>query len=183
MDQVKALLIKMNLRERILLVAILIVVALIGFRFTVVDEFLQISEIRKNTEAVEAEIARSRSMLSDLASRKPASFTSSPLFAYKQENSGLGNLILRVSNSAESSRDFVVRRIALEKNESLPEFEKNSFQLEVEGPFHSIGNFLQDLEESRFLTRVESVQVFRIEKELRLCRARILVSSFSWREP
>ena len=49
--------------------------------------------------------------------------------------------------------------------------------------FSSIGNFLEELEGSRFLTRVESVQVFRMERELRLCRARITVSSFSWREP
>ena len=37
--------------------------------------------------------------------------------------------------------------------------------------------------DGRYLISLQGVCRFRIEKELRLCRARILVNSFSWREP
>lgn len=183
MDKLEALLRRLSSRERALLVMIVASLAIVAAKFFVADELLAALEARRSALAIEAEVERSRNMLTDLSTRRPASFTASPLYAYRKENSGLGNLIRKVSAGAEVGRDFTVRKISLEKAESLPEFEKNRFELEVEGPFHSIGNFLQELESSRFLTRVESVQVFRIEKELRLCRARILVSSFSWREP
>lgn len=183
MGQVNALLRKLNPRERSLLTLIVVAVALLAGKFLVADELLLALETNGKAASVEMEIERSRNMLTDLSNRKPASITTSPLYVYRQQNSGLGNLMRKVSAGAEVSRDFTVRKITLDKSESLPEFEKNRFALEVEGPFHAIGNFLEELEGSRFLTKVESVQVFRIEKELRLCRARIMVSSFSWREP
>lgn len=181
MARVNALLRRLNPRERGLLLAILASLALVAAKIYVVDELLVAYDANSQARAVEADIARSRNMLQDLTSRKPASFQSTPLFAYRQENSGLGNLMRKVS--AEGGRDFTVRKITLDKAETLPDYEKNRFEVEVEGPFHSIGNFLEELEGSRFLTRVEQVQVFRIEKELRLCRARIIVNAFSWREP
>ena len=121
-------------------------------------------------------------MLSELDSKPAQSLRKSPLWAYRQENSGLGNLIRKVSSS-DSKRDFTVRRITVVGKEEKPtEYDSTKFEIEVEGPFHAIGNFLEELEGSRFLTRVESVQVSRIEKELRLCRARIFVNSFNWKE-
>lgn len=183
MERFSAIFRKLNPRERGLLAMIVLVVVALAGKVLVADELIVVLDARRKTAELELEISRSRNMLADLTGRRPASFTTSPLYAYRQENTGLGNLIRKVTASAEAGRDFTVRKISLDKSESLPEFEKNRFELEVEGPFHSIGNFLEELEGSRFLTRVEGVQVFRIERELRLCRARIVVSSFSWREP
>jgi Tfp pilus assembly protein PilO len=163
MDLLNVAFAKLSLRERKLAAAIVIY-----------DAF-------SRTSAKKAELASAQAMLTELETRKPASLRQSPLWGYREENKGLGNLIRKVSSS-ETLRDFTVRRINLEKEEKLPEYDKTKFQIEVEGPFHSIGNFLEELESSRFLTRVESVQVFRIEKELRLCRARIYVNSFTWKD-
>lgn len=181
MDLLNAALKRLNQRERTLAAAVVVVFALLAGKFFIFDELLLAYDAHSQAVAKEAELAKSRAMLTDLDSARPVSLRKSPLWTYRRENSGLGNLIRKVSSS-DSKRDFTVRRISMDKEEKLPEYDKTRFEIEVEGPFHSIGNFLEELESSRFLTRVESVQVFRIEKELRLCRARIFVSSFSWKE-
>jgi hypothetical protein len=172
---------RLNQRERALVACILAAVALVAGKLFVVDELGLAREARHQAAAVEAEAARSHATLAEAERRKPVKLKDSPLWPYRLENTGVGNLIRKVSG-ADSRRDFAVKRISVEKTEKLPEYEKTRFEIEVEGPFHSIGSFLEELESSRFLTRVESVQVFRIERELRLCRARIFVNSFSWRD-
>lgn len=174
---------KMNQRERGLVMIVFAVIFVLAGKIFVVDELLQAYSAYGSASEQEAELARSQSMLAEVSAKKPESLRNSPLWAFRKENSGLGNLMRKVSSESEAKRDFSVRKITAASAEKLPEYDKTKFEIEVEGPFHAIGNFLEELESSHFLTRVESVQVFRIEDELRLCRARILVNSFSWREP
>jgi hypothetical protein len=172
----------LNPREKILAFALVGVVALILAKFFVLNTALEVFELRGKASQVQADIARSVSMLAELrssAQRKPASLA---LMDYRRANAGLGNFIRKVSNPGKGRRDFSVRKIASQKVEKLPEYDKTKLELEVEGPFQSIGTFLEELESSHFLTRVESIHIYRMEKELRLCRARILVDNYSWRD-
>jgi hypothetical protein len=182
MERLSQIFRKANPRERALVLGALLLVSLVATKFLVLDEAMLAYSLTVKKSDMEKEIARSRSMLRELAEAHPDSLRNSPLWPYRQENAGVGGLIRKVSATGEARPDFTVRKIAVEKTEKLPEFDKTKFEVEVEGPFQTIGAFLEELENSRFLTRVESVQVYRIEKELRLCRAKILVSSFSWRE-
>lgn len=173
---------RLNPRERTIFFSVVIVISLLAGKSFIWDEAMGIFDVWTRTQTVERDIARNRTILQDLLEARPESLRVSPYWTYRQENSGLGNLIRRVSSNTETRRFFTVRKIAVEKTEKLPEYDKTKFEVEVEGPFQSVGDFLEDLENSRFLTRVESVQVYRIERELRLCRAKIILNSFSWRD-
>jgi hypothetical protein len=176
---------KLNQREKTLLTAIIAVVGLILFKALVLNSIAEVWSLRGQAVQVRSEIVRSESMLASLAGkengRRPASESS--LDDYRRVNAGLGNFIRKVSSPSHARRDFSVRKISSQKVEHLPEYDKTRLELEVEGPFQQIGAFLEEIEASHFLARVDSIHIYRMEKELRLCRARILVDNYFWREP
>jgi hypothetical protein len=121
-------------------------------------------------------------MLAEFTRTPAASMSSNPAWAYYQENIGLSSLVRKISSKDAPEGAFHVTKITSEKLEKINDYEKTSLSLEVEAPFNAIGGFLEDLEKSRLLTRVEGVEITRLDKELRLCHAKISLHSFAWRD-
>lgn len=183
MNRFRKLYLKLNFRERALLFVSSILVSCLLVKLFVFDEYSQMASLGRQIDDLSSQIEQSQNSLIQLQNAKNEMTANAALLAYKKENVGQAGLMKVLSETEKKNNGFALRKIASEKNEKLDEVEKNTFQMEVEAPFISIGSFLENLENSKLLTRVDSVQVFRTEKELSLCRAKIIVDSYSWREP
>lgn len=182
MKQIKLLLQKLTYRERCLLFTTTFLVSGLLFKFLVIDELKIIHETRSKKIELLSEIQRNESMLADIRKEKNDPLKKSNVSDIRSQNIGTSNLIKQVTEVEKYRREFSLRRLSSLKMEEQQDLRKTTFELEVEAPFNTLGGFLEDLEKSHLLTRVEEVKVFRIERELKLCKAKVLLSSYSWRE-
>ena len=173
---------KLNPRERAL------AFLMTGIAFLFCGQLLIGAEIRRFREArsqigemdQQLESARANLALAT-AQRAPAS-GQSPLLHIRRQNRGLASLVEAMSSVEERRADFKLQKITSEKFESGPDFDKSTLLVEIDAPFNSLGAFLEDLEQSDLLTRVESVEVAREGREMKMCRAKIQLSGFYWRD-
>ena len=168
-------------RERVLLFSVTATATVALFHFLVLAQFGQLQQVRTELAHNEKIIFEKEELFRQLTSVKNDDHSASPLWQYLKENLGLSGFVRKVSSIGNREGILHVRKILSEKVERLPEYDKTSIQLELEAPFNAIGGFLEELEKSPLLTRVEGVEIFRMEKELRLCHAKITLSSYSWR--
>jgi hypothetical protein len=182
MHKIRELFEKLKYRERVLAFAVLAAVAFLSANFLVVGELRRMIEVQAEKSALVEETEKLKAEIAALGTPKPDDARRNPLWRYRRGNKGLAGLVTSVTSREENRKDFTVRRISSEKVERTDDFEKTTLQIEVEAPFNSLGAFLEDLEKSDLLTRVEAVQISRPEKEMNLCKARILLNSFIWRD-
>jgi len=182
MKAISTIFLKLKQRERILAFVTISTIAALLAHFFLLSLATETYQTHSKTAQIEDEINRIRSTLQELRSANDKSLKKDPLWRVRRENKGVAGLIKTVSGMEEIRNDFSVRKIASEKTEKSADFEKTTLNLEIEAPFNSLGAFLEDLEKSDLLTRVEAVQVIRTDKELKLCRARITLNSYYWRD-
>lgn len=182
MQKIRAIFEKLNRRERWLCAMALISALLVGGKFLLLAEIANALESRRESKQLEFEIAQIEQSIQGIKSTKREDLRKDPMWRYLKENKGVAGLVKVVSAQESTRKDFSLRKIASEKFEKGADFDKTTLQIEVETPFNSLGSFLEDLENSDLLTRVESVRVERTEKELKLCRATIQLNSYYWRD-
>lgn len=182
MGKLKKIYLKMNFRERVLVLVCSVVVSLLFTKILIIDEIVSIFKIKNNAYGISQQIVQNEQTLKELQSTRADSYSARSVISYKKENTGQANLMLAISDVEKRNSGFVLRKIASEKTDIQNGLEKNSYQIEVEAPFISIGGFLEKLEKSKFLTKVSNVQIIRTEKELNICRAKITLDSFAWRQ-
>lgn len=183
MHKIRALFFQLKYRERILCFLAICAVGFLSLKVFVIDGLGQLLVLKEKISAVEIEKARAGSNLEGIKESKSIDAKKDPLWAYRNENIGLASFMKILSNVDAKRDDLTVRRIASEKQEITSDFEKTTLQMEIDTPFNSLGKLLEEIEGSKLLTRVEKIQIMRIENELRLCRARIILNTFSWRNP
>jgi hypothetical protein len=76
-----------------------------------------------------------------------------------------------VSGSQQGA--FSISKILAEKSKKTGAYTQTLYELETESSFLAIGKFLESLEDSPLLTEVESVEISRIEQEMKRCTAKI----------
>lgn len=182
MDKIKAAFEKLNSRERVLIVLVALALQVVGAKAFIWEEYRMLGLLELELKDGAAQLQKKQELLNEAVAAHAKSSAADPdALAVYRENTGLSGLVREVTNLEKRSGSFQIMRLSNEKHERLPEFDKTVLTLEVEAPFQTIGGFLEQLEKSRLLTRVDGVEVFRIEKELRRCRARISLNSYTWR--
>lgn len=182
MEKIKLAIDALSKREQRLIYAVIAVLCFTLLKFLVVGEVGEILALRAQAEATTATLATKERMLQEFSAGRQPAATANPNWSYYQENIGLSGLLRKISSKDDPEGAFRVVKIASEKSEKLSEYEKTSLKVEIEAPFNLIGSFLEDLESSKLLTRVEGLEVTRLDKELRLCHAKISLNSFAWRD-
>jgi hypothetical protein len=181
-DRFKAFFLKLTYRERVLTFSAILAAFAATLQFLVLEEIRKVHILHTQIQTVDQEIAQKQRMIESFREAKGTDVRDSPLWPYHAANLGLSNFVRTVSSLDQGADGLRVRRIVSEKVDRQPDFDKTTLQIEVEAPFNRIGAFLEDLENSRLMTRVELVEVFRIDKELQTCRAKIVLDSYSWRD-
>ena len=156
-------------------------------KFTIFDQWKELRLVDSQISQLQSEVAESQIKLATQPARKPASMAppngNSPVVdRYVQENSRLGNVLNVISEMENEKKLFSVTKITSEKHESNKDYDKILFNMELDTSFLGLGSFLETLEQSEVLSRVESVIVTRIGEDLKKCHAQIKFYTFSLRE-
>ncbi len=183
MLKTKDLFAKLKYRERILC---FIAISCLGFFFAkllILDQIQDIVQYRQRSENIKNELQHAKNNLNHILQTKTPDVKKDPLWEYRNQNLGLASFMKVIGEVDTNREDLTVRKVASEKQEFSNDYEKTTLQMEIDTPFNSLGRLLEEIEESKILARVEKIQIMRIENELRLCRARVLLNTYSWRNP
>ncbi len=172
---------RFKLRETLLLSLGILAVGFGFQRFWVVPKTKSLDELGKQVDSARKQLDETRAMIAKVGSRAPASTT--PVVAddhvarglldrYLESNDRFSKVVMGiVSGSKEGS--FTISKILAEKSQKMGAYTQTLYELETESSFLSIGKFLESLEDSPLLTEVESVEISRIEQEMKRCTAKI----------
>lgn len=90
---------------------------------------------------------------------------------------------IRELASQESESRFRINRLGTEETQAVKDYSRTPVTLDVEATFPAIGRFLEALEDAPFLAEVDSLEVYRVENDLRLCAAKIRIYSYAVGKP
>ena len=167
---------RLSVREMAITSCVLILGTLVYFAAFYGPKSKVVAQQREEVKKLAAELALHQSQIARLAPvRTDAKGPTVPLQKYLAMNERFSDLITRLNGDGKVYR---VNRLAMEKQEIKASFSKNTFNLEIETSFLKLGQFIEALEKSDFLLEINSVDVLRVDRELRKCTARIQLNSY-----
>lgn len=145
----------------------------------------RIKETERAILVTEAEIVSNTNLLSQLSARQPVSVESKAsqdlLEKYQKSNSRLANVITSIATD-NPKYPFLLSRISTESQGAADGFSQILYNIELEATFVSIGKFLERLEDSPLLTEVNSIEIARVDSEMKRCHTKIKLLSYSLKE-
>jgi hypothetical protein len=138
----------------------------------------EVAQFQNDLKQLNTNIALHQAQVASLAPAATPNQTtapSAPIQRYLAMNDRFSDLITRLNGDG---RNFRVNRLSMDKQENKGAFSKSTFSLEIETSFLNLGQFIENLEKSDFLIEISSVEVNRINQELRKCTAKIQLNSY-----
>lgn len=175
----------LNKREKILASMVAAALLVMSGHFFVKMRLNQLKELDASIALEQQQLDANRAIYEKLSTRKLASvnFDSSiDLKSYVEGNSRLGNILSSISDMEHDQKLFKLTKIVSENKETARGVEKILFSLEIETSFLGLGTFLEKLENSKYLSRVESVTVNRVGADLKKCNATVKFYSYVLRD-
>ena len=152
-----------------------------GFeRFWVKPNARKLEELTQKTEATKKKIEDTQALIVKVKNRAPASLptkdedhsTKSMLERYMRSNDRFSKVVMGiVAGSKDGS--LSVSKISAERSLKVGAYTQTLYEVDAESSFLSIGKFLETLEDSPLLTEVDSIEITRIEQEMKRCSAKI----------
>ena len=96
-------------------------------------------------------------------------------------NDRFSSVISSIVNSSKS-KAFTLTKLSLEDQSTENGYKKMLYSLDAEASFIEIGKFLEKLEDAPLLTEVSSVEINRIDNEMKRCQAHIKLFSYVRKE-
>lgn len=182
MEKIRMKIDQLSRREQLLSLAVMAVGIVFLFSFVLTPALKDLQAVRAQTEANHQAISQKEALLMQLRAQPKPDMLHNPNWAYYRENVGLSGIMRKISSLDQSQHGVRVVKITSQKVEKVGDHSKTGLQVEIEAPFNSLGGFIEELEKSRLVTRVDEVEISRIDRELQLCHARISLNSYTWRE-
>lgn len=138
-----------------------------------------LNEIRAKADASKKVLADNQALYDKLSKRSPASegFSADYMSQYAMLNDRFSSVITGIVNSSKSKK-FTLSRLSLENQSAENGYKKMLYSLDAEASFIEIGKFLEKLEDAPLLTEVSSVEINRIDNEMKRCKAHIKLYSY-----
>jgi hypothetical protein len=160
-----------------LLVSLFAVMSMVAFdRFWQKPHSKELKELQAKVTETRKKVDETRKVLEGLKNRAPASAdhstTLSLLDRYLTSNDRFSSVIHGIF-SGSNGKEFSVQKITALQSNRFEGYTQTLYALEAESNFIAIGKFLENLEDSPLLTEIESIDIARIEDELKQCRANI----------
>jgi|688.fasta_scaffold1024352_1 hypothetical protein len=167
---------RLKLSESILLSFVIIGGALLFQRFWVIPNSQRLVEMQEKTKVIRAKIEELKTQLNTVAVKIPVNeevkTAQSLLDRYISTNDKFSSVIMGIF-SGSKEREFNISKIIAERSEKVGVYTQTLYQIEAESSFIAIGKFLEGLEDSALLTEVESINISKIEDEMKRCKASI----------
>ena len=177
---------KWKVRDSVLVSLMLAGIFFAFQKYWVKPNTVRLVELHEKTESARKQIEENRALLANVKTRAPASVSppsieektaKGMLERYMNSNDRFSRVIMGiVSGSKEGA--FSLSKIAAEKSTKVGSYTQTLYHLETESSFISIGKFLETLENSPLLTEVESIEISRIEQEMKQCKASIRIYGY-----
>jgi len=177
---------KLKFRESILLAAGVIAMAIAFEKFWVAPNSVRLTGLEQKSGAARKKIEETRALIEKVRTRAPASVpakvedhtTRALLEKYIGSNDRFSKVILGVVSGSKDG-EFTISRIASEKSVKMGSYTQTAYEIEAESSFLAIGKFFETLEDSPLLTEVDSIEISRIEEEMRRCTAKIRLFGYT----
>lgn len=98
----------------------------------------------------------------------------------REMNSNFANIVRELSGG-DTPDLFLIRNLSVGREEKFADYNKVLFNLEIEAPFISVGQFLEKLEKSDLLTEVINIDISRVEREMKRCTIKLSLYSYAAR--
>ncbi len=167
--------------SEIALISIILMMLLFIFNFT-----WKTSSMIRSLNALQVQVETSRTKLTEnkilytrLISRTPSSEDVKKDFMdqYVLVNDRFSSVITGIVNSSKN-KNFSLQKISLDEQTKESGYKKLLYSLDIESSFIEIGKFLEKLEDAPLLTEVTSVEIKRIDNEMKRCLAQIRLYSY-----
>lgn len=172
---------KLKPSESILISLVLLAVMGVFQVYWVKPNSKKMFEIQVKTAAIQKKIEESKSLIVSAGSRTPANeeakTTQNLLERYVTSNTKFSKIITGIFNGSKDG-GFSISKITAERSSAIGAYTQTLYNLQAESSFISIGRFLETLEDSPLLTEVESIDINRIENEMKKCRADIRIFGY-----
>jgi hypothetical protein len=167
---------RLKLSESVLLSLVILGGAFLFQRFWVLPNSQRLVELQQKTKATQARIDEMRTQLTTVKVKAPATeevkTAQSLLDRYISTNEKFSSVVMGIFTGSKE-RDFTISKIIAEKTEKVGIYTQTLYQIDAESSFIAIGKFLEGLEDSALLTEVESINITKIEEEMKRCKASI----------
>jgi hypothetical protein len=167
---------RLKLSESILLSFVILGGAFLFQRFWVLPNSQRLVELQEKSKTMKAKIEELKTQLNTMAVKAPVTeevkTAQSLLDRYVSTNERFSSVIMGIF-SGSKERDFSISRIIAEKSEKIGVYTQTLYQIDAESSFIAIGKFLEGLEDSALLTEVDSINITKIEDEMKRCKASI----------
>jgi len=99
----------------------------------------------------------------------------------REMNSNFANIVRELSGG-DTPDLFQIRNLAVKSEDRFADYSRVLFNMEIEAPFLSVGQFLERLEKSDLLTEVIQIDITRLEKEMKRCTIKLALYSYVARQ-
>jgi len=134
---------------------------------------------RNQVAASKAKLDENKALYDKLTKRSPSSegLNTDYLDQYLKLNDHFSSVITGIVNSSKGN-SFALNKISLESQAVENGYKQMLYSLDAEASFIAIGKFLERLEDAPLLTEVSSIEISRIDNEMKRCQAHIKLFSY-----
>lgn len=124
-------------------------------------------------------LAENKTFLEKLSNRSPASVGAGvdEMDKYVLTNDRLSSVINGIVASSRSEA-LALTKLSLEDQSLESGYKKMLYSVDAEASFIDIGKFLEKLEDAPLLTEIKSININRIDNEMKRCQAHIRLYSY-----
>lgn len=172
---------KMKDREWKLVVVTMVLVSAFGFLKFVVKKTATLNQIQSENSSLQTSIQGSQNLLNQMrieAATKARASTDQNQSSLLEKNNNFASLLSRLSGDGAQ---FLLNRLVVEEHKEVSGYSRTLFSLEIETTFIELGKFIEGLENSEFLVDFQSLEISRIEQELKRSKAQIKLYSYASR--
>jgi len=175
-------LLKVRLKTNEIVLMSLIVVtffALFHFFWKSSTKVITLNNLRAKSEISKAALLENKNQIEKLSKRDPASegLNADYMDKYLSFNDKFSSVITGIVNSSKG-RGFSLTKLSLEDQSIENGYKKILYSIDAEATFIDIGKFLEKLEDAPLLTEVTSIEINRIDVEMKRCQAQIKLYSY-----
>jgi hypothetical protein len=153
----------------------------LGFKMILVKQWKQRNEVRLEVTNLEENILKAQISVNQMKINALAQATASTgngPEALLEKNNNISSLLTKMSGDGVR---FSLNRLVVEEHKVINGYSRTLFNLEIESSFIELGKFIESMENSDFLVDFQSVEISRVDRELKLAVAKIKVFSYASR--
>ena len=165
-----------------LIAGITAIVFLVYFQQVVMaDKMKEVAALQVSIRLVKEKLNLDQLAYLELQKRAPASvetgIAGQLLDQYLKFNGHFSSVVSGIVSSSNGN-SFALTKILAENQIKTVGYTQTLYSVEADASFISIGKFLEKMEDSPLLTEVDSIDITRIESEMKRCKAKIKLFSY-----